>query len=449
MKKYTLVLLVFALFAVPVLVFCVNGFKPIDSLMGPPKLEGENLAIQLAFESSVEEEYKLKSPIGGDYRSAYIFKDLDSDFQEEVIVFYSAESAIDIIRMNVLKKIDGSWKSVADYESSHNEIHQVNFADLNNDKKNEIIVGWSVYQNELSRQLNVYKIFDTDEIVIANIFDSPYTEFEVLDVNGDLRQDIIIFDADKTAESGTYSLNMVNYIDNKFNLAQAIPIDSSITSIKSIKYDFDAENNSRRIFIDGYKSDSSLITDCIYYDRDINSFERLSLNGVTVSSVSSRNTNVFCDDIDTDGMVEFPIIKQIPKSRVITEGSDQLQLQNLVEWTSSHNGEYTTINSRIINSKSNYTIEIPERLVDKITVSNNHKSNTMTFYELLTDEAGEYSTGEPLFSLYFKDSYSESRVPAEYRLLKETSKGEIYCRIHSFADEYTITRNSLLKMIVN
>ncbi len=448
MKKYTLGLILFALFAVPVVIFCINGFKPIESLMGPPKLEGENLAIQLAFEDSVEKGYKLKSPIGGDYRSAYIFKDLDSDGQDEVIVFYSTEAAVDIIRMNVLKKIDGEWKSVADYESSHSEIHRVKFSDLNNDKKKEIIVGWSVYQNELSRKLNVYKIFDTDEIRIANIFDASYSEFDVMDVNGDSRQDILIFDADKRTESSTYNLFMVNYFDNKFQLAEAYQLDSSITSIKSIKYDFDSHIDARRIFVDGYKTDSSLITDCIYFDRERNCFERLSVDDITVPSVSSRNINVFCDDINSDGLIEIPVVKAMPKSRVIIEGSTQPQGQSIIEWIRFEDDEIKSICHRIINSKSNYEIQIPTDLVSKVTVSNNHKNNIITFYELIDEKNGEYSTGELLFSLYYLDSHSDIRIPSEYRFLKETARGEIYYRIHHTANEYDIDKTALSKMII-
>lgn len=448
MKKYTLGLIFFAIFAVPVLIFCINGFRPIDSLMGPPKLEGENLEIQLAFEESVEKGYKLKSPIVGDYRSAYIFKDLDSDGQNEVIVFYSTETAVDIIRMNVLKKIDGAWKSVADYESSHSEIHRVNFSDLNNDKKKEIIVGWSVYQNELSRNLNVYKIFDTDEIQIVNIFDSTYSEFDVLDVNGDSKQDIIIFDTDKRTEDSTYNLFMVNYSEDKFELADAFPLDSSITSIKSVKYDFDSYNHSRRIFVDGYKTDSSLITDCIRYDQELNCFERLSIDDVTVSSVSSRNINILCSDIDSDGIIEIPVIKSIPKSRLISEGSAQMQNQSIVEWVRFEDNSIDTVCHRIINSKSGFEIQLPETLVDKVTLSNNYRSDIMIFYELLEDENGEFSTGELLFSLYYRDNYNESRVPSEYRLLKETTKGEIYYRIHSAAYDCGIDRTALSNMII-
>ena len=448
MKKYTLGLIIFALFAVPVLIFCINGFKPIDSLMGPPKLEGENLEIQLAFEKSVEKGYKLKSPIVGDYRSAYIFKDLDSDGQNEVIVFYSTETAVDIIRMNVLMKIDGVWKSVADYESSHSEIHRVNFSDLNNDKNKEIIVGWSVYQNELSRNLNVYKIFDTDEIQIASIFDSAYSEFDVLDVNGDSKQDIVIFDTDKRSEDSTYNLFMINYSDDKFELTDSFALDSSITSIKSVKYDFDSKKHSRRIFIDGYKTDSSLITDCICYDQSLNCFERIAIDDITVSSISSRNINVLCADIDSDGRIEIPVIKQIPKSRVISEGSTQMQNQSIVEWVRFEDSQIKSVFHRIINSKSGFEIQLPEKLVNKITLSNNYRSNIMIFYELLEDESGELSTGELLFSLYFRNSHDESRVPSEYRFLKETSNGEIYFRIHSSASEYGIDRTAISNMII-
>ena len=43
--------------------------------MKPPVYDGDNREIQLAFKNAVEKKFKVRVPISGDYRAAYIFND--------------------------------------------------------------------------------------------------------------------------------------------------------------------------------------------------------------------------------------------------------------------------------------------------------------------------------------------------------------------------------------
>ena len=158
MKKYAVgFVLVFLIALLGFFVFTTT-FQPVDSLMRPPKVEGENLSIQLAFEEKIGTDYVLKRPLRGNYRNAYTFIDLTGDKNNEVIVFYSKSDSLGIVRMNVLRNIEGKWKSIADFQSVHNDILEVEFADLNGDGNKEIIVGWSVFQDSYSKLMIIYEV---------------------------------------------------------------------------------------------------------------------------------------------------------------------------------------------------------------------------------------------------------------------------------------------------
>ena len=178
MKK--IVAFIFAACFIALLWFSLDKitYEPIDSLIRPPKIEGENYDIQSAFEESVGSGYILKSPLAGEYRTSFIRKDINNDGEDEVIVLYSKPESLDVVRINILYKINNKWESISDLESTFSDIQQINFADLDNDNNTEIIVCWRNFENELFNTLNVYKIIDNGiEKNIESIFSKNYNHF--------------------------------------------------------------------------------------------------------------------------------------------------------------------------------------------------------------------------------------------------------------------------------
>ncbi|MBO7320292.1 MAG: hypothetical protein J6V06_09775, partial [Clostridia bacterium] len=182
MRKYAMAVLIISLIALLGFAFVSTYFQPVDSLIRPPQAEGENLSIQLAFSEAVGEDYLLKQPMNGNYRSAYTFIDLTGDKNDEVIVFYSKSNDLGIVRMNVLDKSDGEWVSIADFQSVHNDIQEIEFADLNGDGTKEIIVGWTVSGESYSKLITVYQInSDKTATDIESVYVDYYSIFRVSD----------------------------------------------------------------------------------------------------------------------------------------------------------------------------------------------------------------------------------------------------------------------------
>ena len=70
---------------------CDFSINTVDTLMRPPKLSGESSLLQKAFEESVSDinGVIMKTPVSGQYRSSYLYFDLEKDGEQEAIVFYS------------------------------------------------------------------------------------------------------------------------------------------------------------------------------------------------------------------------------------------------------------------------------------------------------------------------------------------------------------------------
>ena len=180
MRKYAVAVLIVSLFALLGFAFIGTYFQPVDSLIRPPQAEGENLAIQLAFSEAAGDDFILKQPLNGNYRNAYTFIDLTGDNNDEVIVFYSKSNDLGIVRMNVLDKKDDKWVSIADFQSAHSDIHEIEFADLNGDNTKEIIVGWTVLGESYSKLITVYQITDSENnINIKTVYNDYYSKMNL------------------------------------------------------------------------------------------------------------------------------------------------------------------------------------------------------------------------------------------------------------------------------
>ena len=95
-------------------ILLLSGCSPIqmdvEELMSPPKLTAEQAEIDSALKQALGENVKLKYPKSGDFRSAFVFHDIDGDGEEEAIVFYQLDSS-STTWLTVMDRTDGQWRS--------------------------------------------------------------------------------------------------------------------------------------------------------------------------------------------------------------------------------------------------------------------------------------------------------------------------------------------------
>lgn len=440
MRKYYTAFAVVALLAMLVTAVCLVSFQPVESLIKPPMSDGENYEIQLAFEQAVNKKFKVRVPIGGNYRAAYIFNDLNADLQDEVIVFYSTEDALDTVRMNYMAKINQKWVSVADIESAYSEIHQVEFADLDNDGIKEILVGWAVYQNDLSRNLSVYRIPYGNSGELENIYSVPYSDFESIDIDNNGTDDIAVFE-NIDASPSYMQLSFDTFYNGRIVRADTVKLDSSVYSVMNISYDSSELYGYTRIFIDGYKIDSGIVTECVYWSEDDNKLKKLSSDNITV--LSTRMTNIACEDTDMDGLIDVPLEITLENSKVISDSKADGYSQTIIKWVQISTEKYDVVTYQLVYANNNFRITFSEEWLDKITVYNNYSDNSIRFY--LTESDSE----KPLFELkYVSTQAQENQLTANYRLLTKTDKGKLFYVIYYTDRNFNISRSSLEKIIV-
>ncbi len=448
MKKYSLGILLVAVISLLGAILFTNSFEPIDNLMSPPGISGEYEDIQKAFEKAVGQDYILKYPAKGDYRSSYTFIDLTDDGDDEVIVFYGLDSEIDLVRMNVLDEIDGEWLCVGDVDSAHSEIHQIDFDDLNGDGKTEVIVGWAAYQNDNSKKLNIYEILlDGKSLIgINKVFEDDYSEYYVCDIDNNGSNDILSLKHRANGPVTEYVASFLHFGYLGVYEEGFIPLDvniSSVTSSISEKY-----GDYCRIYIDGYKIDSGMATDCFYWDKTSGSFVRPTVDGQSLAALTSRSTNVVSCDIDADKKIEVPVEEILPASSVVTPDKAVRSEQTIVRWAYVKNSKLVTKEFQIVNQACGYSFKFEKDLLRKVTVINHTIEDVLSFYELKS-ENNQFTYGKPLFSIKVVDMvHEEDAVLTYYKYLGKSRGKYYYCRIYDTGEKMGIDRKYVQDRIV-
>lgn len=402
LKKHIVAIATVIIITALALLLTSTKFDSVDTLLRPPKNIGQNFEIQSAFEASVNDKYILRSPLSGEYKSSFILVDFDNDKDDEVIVFYSLSGTPDVARLNILDSIDGKWKSVADFESGHSQVHKVDFSDIDKDGTREIIVGWSISDTELNNTINVYKLkSESGNIYAEKIFENSYVEFAVCDVNSDLKSDILLFDK---FHSETVSLR-ATYFDfgnNGSKKSGEFLIDPIISSVHTISSDTDKNNGNTRFYIDGYRLDNSMTTDMFYWNNKEKTFNRYNEgNAPLLSSLATRSTVITCKDVDNDGIIEIPFEEFINKSEVVSTAKSLEKQQNIIKWVKCSNSDLSVVHYEIFN-QNNYSLKIKKDWVGNFTVINEPEKGLLTFYS-----AEEYSGNDSSIQEETNDGYDE------------------------------------------
>ena len=439
MRKYFAAFVGCSLLAIVITIVCLISFEPVDSLMKPPMSNGENHEIQLAFEDYTGKNYKLRAPLSGEYRSSYIFNDFNGDLQNEVIVFYTTEDEVDALKMCLLVKRNNIWKAVSVCESTYSEVQRVEFADFDNDGISEILVGWTAYQNDLSRSLNIYSV-PLEGGSFKNLYSCSYTDFEVIDIDSDDKSDVAVFEGAQSGMGIVFSFK--SFESGNFVTKGEINLDSSVYSVFNLAYDFSERDNLTRLYVDGYKIDGGLITECIYWDSQAEALKKIT-SAKKVSLLSSRMTSVSCQDVDSDGFIEIPLEITLDNSKVISKNSSEVREQSIIKWIRFDGAGYETVTYQLIYNNNDFRITFDESWVENITVTNDYNKKAIYFY--LNDKKNE----KILFELrYTTTQIEEDALSNKYKLLTETGKGKLFYIVYNSDSELNINRSYIQKSIV-
>ncbi len=402
------------------------------NLLGAPKLEGEMYPIQRALEKAVDSNFAFKYPTSGDYRSALILKDLDSDGQDEAVALYStsAETVI-TLHINIVDEAEDEWRSVGDLSLAGNGVESVSFADLDSDGNPEILVGWMLY-GTAEKQLGVYS-FDGKQLTQRVL--EPYTDFLCADLTGNGKNELSVVYlnvAEKTASASVFSLG-----NRGVKELGSVPLDGGVTSyMKPVLSTL--ENNTPALYIDAVKG-TGMLTEIIWFEESVLSSafdpERPE------ASPTYRESAISSRDFNGDGIIDIPLMELLSSTANLPE-NDKVYYTN---WSVFDGHNIKTLYHTFMNYTDGYYITIAPEIKEKLFLTRKTESRLRTFFGYNPDTGLAVDELFRIVTVSAPDYDSGSNVPVGFTLIERTEK-LVYLAKISENNSLMITQETLSNM---
>ncbi len=398
--------------AVFMAVFFLTGCvfsSSIDNLMTPPKLSIEQEQIYSALTDAAGTSISLKYPKSGKYLSAFIIEDIDGDGGNEAVVFYEKTSIAveeNTLRINILDRSDGKWRSVCDTPAKGAEIEKVMISKLGSNDRVNLIIGSSLI-NRSERNVSIYSYTDGS---IEETFSESYSFIDVTDLDKDNENEFLLLSG---SSSGALAVAEAYKLDeNGIYYKYSRKLSGSFTEFDSLSY---GSIDSRRtgLYIDAVLGTGLIQTDIIYMDDD-GLKKVFSTPEESIFTVRPAGCTSF--DIDGDGILEIPVQVISPGYEDVSE-SEQMKITNwyFVNEDDKMEKKYSSYYS--IND--GYIFVFPEKWGNNVTVRHDYVNDEIVFCAYENGTAGR-----ELLRIYFADDSpsKEDRISNGYMLMR--TKGE-------------------------
>ena len=359
------------------LFFSACNFKvssSIDDLISPISPIGDdNIDVKAALDGYAQNGYELKTPTNGKYITSYTYYDLDNDGEEEAIAFYEPSDNLGTIEMVVIRKGKDGFKVAEKIVGSGKDIYSLDFVDVNGSGKKDMVVCWDVISNSSSHEMCVYKVnTKKDSVSLKKLGDSiTINNYIAADINNDDIDELLAFKLG-TGSSSYAGAEVCSYKSGSLRVLGETKLDSHISAYNEIKTE-KVDNKNIIVYADAVSSSgSSMITEIVYwsdaYGTIISPFFSYS-SGKTRET--SRNAMITCRDINSDKRIEVPTdekLSSLPKQI------------SCINWKVYKRSILIHTNYTLFSENDNYLVIIPDKYIDKIAVSYNEKTRTMSVH---------------------------------------------------------------------
>lgn len=363
------------------LLFCSCSFNySVESLLSPPKLTEEQTAIYQALQNSKGGNISLKYPKSGDYRSAFIIRNIDDEPTDEALVFYRSTTGTgtdssSYLRLNFLDQQDGSWVSVYDMPATGTDVEKVVFQTLGDSDKLNIIIGYSVL-NQTEKGVSVLTY---ENRVPVEEYKSSYTVMDFLDLDADGNTELFLITADRTIPASTAYL--VGWRKDTFGILRSVSLDSSATEYTNVRAGkLDADTTA--LFIEHSNGDSTYGTDVLYCVANnlVNCIfsEAAAANSKKVlRRVNAYTANVVSRDIDDDGIFEVAGTSVLPSYTNLTKPE---QINATIWYSVSKDFTMTKKYYTYYSTNNDFVFFFPNRWQELVTVTLSADGSELYFW---------------------------------------------------------------------
>lgn len=425
MKKA--LILVAAALASITLCSCEMYQPDVESLLSAPLLSDLQNHVDEALRDVVGQNIKLKYPVSGDYRSPYVFFDLDADGEEEALVLYSLENDTDVTYLQILDRADDKWYAGSALPGSGSEVEFVRFSSLLPDGQASILIGWQSSDTD-SNFISVYSIEDNK---LKRIYETSYTQIALSDFNGDGTQELLIatiaYDDVILQLLGDGSDGSLVVLDGANAQRMSSLLEPVIGEIKA---------GLPGVVIDGMVSANCMASLLIGIENDhlVLPINDLDLLDPSIGDVTStfRYTGVRSADINGDGVIEIPL------ATAAAGYSHDASSQYFTDFSALGENGFQRILTTYENPKNGYRFYLPKAWMTYyddgvLSVYQQAETREVSFflYEgTLTEHNQELLRLRVVSTADYLDKFDSQR----YILLQKRGQFEYYAHLSAMAE---------------
>ena len=381
-------------------------------ILAPPKAGGDRAQVQRIIEKDAKGAYTLIYPAFGEYKSGIILHDINGDGADEAVALYRASDGAP--RLLTAIKQEDRYTLYGSTQLYSQNVHRLDFADVNSDGMQEIVVSFDHASPNSSLQVYLF-----GEEVTSLTAAEGFTDYVVGDFDDNASADVLLMNpaAEKTAAKAS----LLTYGDGGFSEKSSCEIDADVLSYVDLRFGKISDGIDGAI-ADGKLENGDHTTQLLYYDLAAHMLiNPLFMNSSYSQSV--RSSPVCCMDINGDDIVEVPLCSMMEH----TKDEDADTVCDLVRWC-NYEPELMALSftqSAVLCDRLGFMLQFDAGILSSLTARYT-ADNAVTLYDL-SDKGGEPVIGSELLTVkrYDKNSF-DSSLTAEAKLADTTAHTYTY-----------------------
>ena len=354
MKKWIKTLLCAAVTAgaIALLTGCMRSTA--DELYALPQLSEEYLQLQGLIDKELNSGAEYAAPASGSNRQAVQLEDIDGDGIREAIVFFNFIGSDRPLKIYVYRQdAGGDYQEALRIEGEGSGVESISYIDMDGDGIKEIAVGW-----QIASGINMMSVYSVKGLQVTPIINTDYTQYVTCDMGEEPGSDLVVLRAassDPAGEAFIYSLAANGEV-----ITSSARLTDGVADVFRVRTTGLADGR-QGVFVESALSGGGIVTDVLAF-RD-GKLVNVTMDETTGRSEGTvRTYEVYCRDINGDGLLDVPVPVALP---AVSESTTFY----MIDWyTYASDGE----GQRIFSTYSNYTdswyLILPEEWRGEITV---------------------------------------------------------------------------------
>ena len=371
----------------------LSACAPIDAniadILSPPWINERQAEVVQALRAHIGhtafEDIQFQHPREGDYRSPFVFSDVDSNGLTEAMVFYTSGQGGGGIRVKVLREQPGGdWLIVDDRAGFGDNVRVVRFAHLMEPYTRSFLVGW---EDSLSGQRRL-DVFSFRGGRLQTLYQTFYTVFDIdRFIPGPLEQIALV----RRDQLGNHQLDLLARTpDGRLTAVGEAALSRDIQQVVNLTRGDMRPGGVSGIFIDAQRFDFQLATEIFEVSARgltalVADIEPEVINVLYQQTRRDMNPALLSVDLRRDGRVVVPIPHEEDLPGLVTEHYELEPLSLTLFMGYNYAGILEVVDTAAVNTESGYLFFFPERWVGYVTIQRRperNERNTWHFYEV-------------------------------------------------------------------